>query len=171
MEWITILALIIGPVLAVWVGAALDDRKQKRQAKLWTFITVVGNRHMPLDSDVIKALNSIDVVFADSAKVRSRWAEYRDLTERDLSTEQNMRNLTDKYVELMHAMATVLGYGGKISQIEVSRPYIPQLIGNNMAQAQQLYDAVMSVLTGKSPIVVTPPGSPQVLEGEKKEGA
>lgn len=154
MEYITLLALFLGPVLAVLVGAWLENRKEKRTAKRWLLYALVSNRHARLDNDVIKAMNSIDVVFADDKEVRARWKEYLKLTEADLSAELNLRNLDNKYIELVHAMAQVLGLAGKISQIQVSEAYTPQLVGTNQMRSEALIEGLIGVLSGKTPLAV-----------------
>src|SRR5262245_46749487 len=71
-------------------GAIPGQRSRERYArfshfatgskhKLGILATLMGSRHNPLTTENVRALNMIDLVFHDQAKVRSLWHEYFDM--------------------------------------------------------------------------------------------
>lgn len=119
--WITGLAIILGPLAGVLFTLWFQARKERREAKQQLFLALMAERKAPLVSQqVAQALNKIDVVFADSAKVRSLWHEYYALLH-----QQPGEPRTHKWLELLAAMALELGYK-HLSQIDIDKFYIPQ---------------------------------------------
>ena len=45
MVWINIIAVLIAPVIAVWVGQKLQDRSEKRKDKMAVFKAVMTDRY------------------------------------------------------------------------------------------------------------------------------
>ena len=45
---LTVLAIVIGPLLALWLQRLAEARREKRQAKLWVFRTLMMHRATPL---------------------------------------------------------------------------------------------------------------------------
>jgi hypothetical protein len=79
MVWVNILAILLSPVVAVMVTVLLQSRREKRNQKLWIFNALIATRHSPIVDENVRALNMIDVVFHDSARVRQLWHEYFDM--------------------------------------------------------------------------------------------
>lgn len=166
-DLINVLAILLSPVIAVLVTIWMQDRREKRGRMYWVFATVVANRHQKLDATVVQALNSIDVVFTDHPKVRQLWKEYMDITEQDVTQPNMLKRLDDKYVELTDAMARVLGYGGKVSQLEMGKAYLPTGLGNQVVQSQELLTQALAVFKGEQPLVVAAyqPDQPEQHKG------
>ena len=62
-DWITVLAIVVGPILALLAQRALDSlREEKRRQKL--YFTLMSTRAAWLSNEHVQALNSIDIVFA-----------------------------------------------------------------------------------------------------------
>src|SRR5260370_36866604 len=72
-EWITIVAILAGPIFAVITQLTWQRWKEIRDQKRWIFNTLMSLRAMPLSPDYVKALNMIDVVFYKNGAVRKRW--------------------------------------------------------------------------------------------------
>src|SRR5260221_75774 len=72
-EWIMIVAILVGPILAVVTQFVWQKIRVKRDQKLWVFSTLMINRHAPLTPDFVKAANYIDVVYFKYPKIRARW--------------------------------------------------------------------------------------------------
>ncbi len=73
---INALAIVLAPIVALWIGGILQRRSETHRSKLTLFGTLVGLRHEPLSTDAIRALNLIDAVFADDPAVREAWTRY-----------------------------------------------------------------------------------------------
>ena len=75
MVWINIVAVIIAPIIAVWVGQKLQDREEKRKDKMAIFKAVMTDRY-GWSRETVLALNSIPIVYANDKAVRDAWKEY-----------------------------------------------------------------------------------------------
>ena len=69
-EWLTIAAIVLGPVLAVATQLWFQKRKVKRDSKLSVFNTLMGLRPQIVHVDFVKAFNMIDVVFYENRDIR-----------------------------------------------------------------------------------------------------
>lgn len=59
MTIINSFAIIIIPIVAVFIGQKLQDRSQKRKDKLEIFRTLMMNRGIGWTSETVRALNTI----------------------------------------------------------------------------------------------------------------
>jgi len=118
-----ILAIVIGPIIAVLISVWLQRRHQKRDGKLSVFYTLMAYRKSyPPAKDLVKALNLIDVVYADEAKITQLWHRYYDL----LCETGARRELREHaYLELLSAIAIHLGFR-KLQQTDIDKFYTPQ---------------------------------------------
>ena len=105
MDWIIIvnlIAIVLAPIVAVWIAQRLQDRAAKRKDKLDIFKTLMGKRGIPLDRDGLEALNTICVIFSDSVKVMDSWKKYTAEYDSD-SPGKN-----DTFIEMLENMAKSL---------------------------------------------------------------
>ena len=74
-EWITIAAIVLGPVLALFIRRILDGIREKRERRVQLFLTLMRTRATPLAPDHVNALNSIEVVFdgENDRRIREAW--------------------------------------------------------------------------------------------------
>lgn len=64
MEWLTLLAILLSPVIAVVVSLRVHERDKVRDAKFRILTTLMAGRHAPIMQDNIRALNMVDLDFA-----------------------------------------------------------------------------------------------------------
>lgn len=67
-----ILAIILAPLIAVWVGQLIHTREEKRNDKLSIFKTLMATRN-GWTMESVKALNIIEIVFSDDKNVLISW--------------------------------------------------------------------------------------------------
>jgi len=67
--WLTILAIIIGPLLAFEVQRRSDNRRERRSRKVEIFRKLMMTLKVPLAPSHVDAINSIHVEFYDDRKV------------------------------------------------------------------------------------------------------
>ena len=147
MVWVNILAILLSPVVAVLVTVFLQRRKEKRDQKLWIFNTLIATRHTPIVDENVRALNMIDVVFHDSARVRDLWHEYFDmLCNEGLNNPTGWGQRQKKNLELITEMAKVVGYGAAITHLDVDRVYYPVGLGEQSQKAQEIGAELLRVL-------------------------
>lgn len=80
MEILTIIAILIGPFLGIFVYGKIEDRKHAYNRKLDVYKTLMATRGAQLSPDYVNALNRIDVEFTadDEKAVREAWSAYLD---------------------------------------------------------------------------------------------
>jgi len=119
---VTIAALALGPVIAVWLTLWHQVRSEKRAAKTRLFITLMAHRKSnPPASDWANSLNLIDVVYADRPKVVALW---HSLYEVLVTTPWNQQRYTHAYLEMLSAMAKSIGYK-TLTQTDLDKFYVP----------------------------------------------
>jgi hypothetical protein len=132
-EFITIIALIAGPVCAVRIQTYLEDRKEKKQRKLQIFKTLMATRGALLSPSHIESLNRIDLEFYGETKyqkVRDSWKEYFDNLVQKESAESNLHGWMDKNGDLL---ATLLHEMGKSLEYKFDRVLIKRNIYSPIA--------------------------------------
>jgi hypothetical protein len=118
--WITALAIFLGPLAGVLFTLWFQSRKERRDAKERLFLTLMSGRKSIVSPEVTKALNQIDVVFADKPKIKALWHKYYALL-----AQQPGEDRVHTWLELLATMAQELGYKG-VSQVDLDKFYIPQ---------------------------------------------
>lgn len=119
--WITGIAIVAGPLAGVLFTLWFQSRKEKNDAKHQLFLALMAERKAPLvTAQVAQALNKIDVVFANSTKVKSCWHEYYALLHQAPSELR-----VHKWLELLTLMSQELGYK-QLSQLDLDKFYVPQ---------------------------------------------
>jgi len=119
--WITGLAIFIGPLAGVLFTLWFQSRKERCNAKLQLFLALMSERKSHVISkEITKALNQIDVVFADFQEIKALWHKYYSLLSVIPGEER-----THTWIELLAAIAKELNYRG-LSQVDLDKFYIPQ---------------------------------------------
>lgn len=135
-DWINIIAIILSPVFAVLITVWLTTKNEKRKEKVEVFKQLMIARAIPGTIEYVKILNSLDVVFADSQKVRAAW---KDLFNEYAKVNADNYSILSKRTKLIEAIAKDLGYNDKIAWDEIiSNPYIP----NWLVEEWKQYDLV-----------------------------
>ncbi|WP_218081247.1 DUF6680 family protein [Anthocerotibacter panamensis] len=117
---IMVVAVLVGPIIAVAITLWTQDRQEKSKAKRDLFLLLMGERqHLVISYQVARALNTIDVVFSGCAPVLQAWHKYYELLSQPPS---QLRVHT--WLELLTAMASELGYS--IRQTDLDKFYLPQ---------------------------------------------
>lgn len=140
MTIINSLAIIIIPIVAVFIGQKLQDRSQKRKDKLEIFRTLMMTRGMGWTTETVRALNIIEIVFSDDKAVLERWKEYFNRLCIQSPDDMQMKKIREAQYKLLEAMACSLGYKDQITWETIQNPYIPQGMHDAMQQQKNLQD-------------------------------
>lgn len=130
-----IIAVIVAPILAVLIGQYLQNRDEKRKDKLSIFKILMTNR-LGWSYESVYALNIIDIAFADSDDVCTKWAEYYKFLCIQKPDEMQLKQRQEAQDKLLEAMAKDLGYKNRITWDKIQNPYIPQGMVDAMQQRQ-----------------------------------
>lgn len=97
--------------------------------------TLMSNR-MVWSVESVRAMNIIDIVFADDESVRKAWNEYYQRLCVEQPTETQLKQIQQTQDKMLETMAISLGYKGKITWETIQNPYIPKGMVAAMDQQQ-----------------------------------
>jgi len=122
---ISIIAIVIGPIAAVYVGEYLQDRKKKYDAKMNLFLNLMAHRGDQVCRDFVRSLNLVEVVFYDCPKVLECLRKhFENLHSNGLINPVETRR--SSWLELAASIAKALHYT-ELRQTDLERYYIPQV--------------------------------------------
>lgn len=158
-EIITIVAIIVGPVLALFAQRILDNMREKRKRKLALFQTLLTSRATPISIQHVQALNSIELEFyprkGKNMRVIDAWRIYSDHLNQPRSDDQQQVKVwadrrQDLIVDLLYEMAQCLGYD--FEKVMIKRDaYYPTGLTDMENEGNVLRKAVIQVFEeGKS---------------------
>lgn len=125
-----VMATALGPIAAVLITLWHQERTQKRSAKERLFIALMAHRkYMPPAIEWVKALNLIDVVYADHPKVIEAWHDLYDYVH---IVPMDMKQYEHRCTNLLSEIASVLGYRN-LKQTDIDKFYAPQAHGDQAA--------------------------------------
>lgn len=164
-DWMMVVAVLLGPIIAVQLTRYLDNKKEKRERKLQVFKTLMATRAYTISWDHVVALNRIDLEFNkddnNEKAVIEAWKAYLDLLcDKSILPDQWNIKRTELFVELLHKMAQVLDYDFDKTHIKNSS-YSPAAHGNTEAELKALRVGLIEMLEGKRPIPMTIVNWPQ----------
>ena len=165
-----ILAVIFAPIITLVISSILQDQKDKRYQKIEIFKLLTADRHDLVNENTVRALNLIDVVFSDHKDVTHLWREYYEMqTNTGFNNENGNKLREEKYKELIHAMATILGY--KNYHLDISRVYNPSGLATQKFLNNSILLELHKLLSNseKVNINITPIGIAQSIIENKKE--
>lgn len=123
-DWLTLIALIAGPVLAVWLTLWHQGKADKMGAKRRIFMSLMAYRKTANNpnQEWVNSLNLIDVTFENDPEVIAKWRSVYDILDQRQAGTPRWQHA---YIELLSAMAQVLGYK-RLTQTDIDKFYIPQ---------------------------------------------
>jgi hypothetical protein len=158
-EWITIAAIVLGPILALLTQRVIDRIREKRERRVQLFLTLMRTRATPLAPDHVNALNSIDVVFDGDRdqKIREAWRKPLSHAVADASQPTWQERYNDLKVELFREIGLLVGYSFDIDYFKRQVHY-PKAFGDIEADAVRLRTSLTKALTedGLKVQLVTP---------------
>ena len=129
---ISIVAVIVAPIVSVWLGNHLQKLSMKRKDKIDLFKTLMMSRN-GWTVESVRALNILDIVFSDDPAVRKAWKEYYDKLCTDNPSPNDLMKIQNAQYNLLETMAISLGYKDKITWKTIQNPYLPK----GMLEAEQ----------------------------------
>jgi hypothetical protein len=130
--------------------------------------SLLGLRHDPQSVESVRALNMIDVVFADDHAVREAWTRYiTTLNDPALNEGIGFAIRDEKRRELLLEIVKSLGLAGKISSTDLLRSYMPTFAAetaqprdNGAGYKRTLYDEYLKTKGVSYPVFWPPPEAP-----------
>ena len=112
----TIAAIVIGPVVALWLQRISERRRDQHSRKLLIFKELMATRASRLSSRHVDALNAIEVEFSgtspDDKGVLDSWRLYLDhlTTSQDGDAQRWNDKANDLLTALLYEMSRALSY-------------------------------------------------------------
>ncbi len=123
------IAILLAPIIALWIGGVLQARSTIRQQRLSLLSLLLSLRHRPLSPEVFEALNLIDVTFVDKPKVREAWSKYyAAMNDNNLNVSAGFAVRDEKRRDLTIAIVECLGLQKKITTADLLRTYVPTAV-------------------------------------------
>ena len=153
-DWISIIAVLVSPLIAVSVTVWLEKRRQKRKDKMELFQALMTQRGINESYAWVNALNSIHIIFSDDKEVIDALEAFLDTTNVKNPEDMDLVSFDNKKVKLLEVMAKSLGYSKNINWGQIKSPYVPrwmsqeQAFNSIMKEAQLKY--AENILNGQS---------------------
>ncbi len=177
-----IIAVILGPILAVQVQKRIELWRSGRERKIHIFKILMATRGTPVTPNHVEALNLIDIEFSGNNKkeksVRDAWKIYlnhlceypRDY--QDPAYKSKIDTWTSKsrdcLVEMLYTMAQTLGY--EFDKVQLKKgAYTPQGFLDLEFEQSLARRGLLDVLYGKRGIPVVPFKNPDNNVPEKSD--
>ncbi len=161
-DGIMIVAVILGPILAVQVQKLIETSEEKRSRKLRIFKTLMTTRGTPISVPHVEALNMIDIEFGSRRLVEkdviTAWKVLLDhfssgpQDQTDPQFQAKLDSWSDREAEmhaaLLHKMGKAVGYD--FDEVHLKKAvYFPK--GHGQAEAHNLFirNSVVDLFLGK----------------------
>jgi hypothetical protein len=180
-EWLTLVAIVVGPVSAVCITLWIERRRQVRDRRLYVTRMLLMTRHLPADPQYNAAINLIPVEFNDQPKVMAAWRTYHERVHQRVEPSQQADH--DKRVTaaqsglifeiLRSAGLTNISEGDIQTQAYVSEGFIKRdtlyldslrampAIAETLERQRELTQRMVEALPQR------PPAPPQVPDGRQ----
>lgn len=184
VDWLTITAILLGPIIAIRITRYLEKRRDDYGRKERIFKTLMATRATRLAGDHVQALNLIDVEFYDKGiwprhrknkAVVEAWKEYLDLLGNKPLNEKSFAvwtsKLDDLFIELMYKMSIALGYDFDRTAIK-NTSYMPTAHGTELDEQAVIRKGFAAIFRGEAALPmewIQPDPSPEELERRKAE--
>jgi hypothetical protein len=160
----TIIAVLVGPILALLIQRLLDRLREARKKKIDIFKTLMMYRGTRLSPAFVQALNLIDLEFTKKSEkaVRDAWKESQDFysewgrkspAEKESQAAQLNSRAVELLAELLVKMGASLGY--PLDRVYIKKGwYYPEGLTNIELEQHALRQGLLKVLNGQSVLPV-----------------
>jgi hypothetical protein len=125
----TLIAIVVGPILAVAITRFIDRKVEARGRKLQLFRNLMQTRGLRIDPTHVAALNTVEIEFYGESQVVAAYKSYIEHLSAPMPTvDEQVRffeQRTDLFMNLLHKMGTALKY--RFDKRDLERlSYVPQ---------------------------------------------
>ena len=155
--WLTIAALLLGPILALTIQRLLDHIREKQKRKIAIFRSLMATRGYTISPQHVGSLNEIDVEFysawpQSNKRVTTAWKALRnhlyDTTTFAGDAAAWNRRSAELRVDLLHEMGEAVGY--PFDKDDIARNvYVPGAHGETEAEWNVIRKALAKVFQSK----------------------
>ena len=154
----TIVAILLGPILALWIQRISERRRARSSRKLFIFKELMATRATRISPRHVDALNAIEIEFSEGSKsdrkVVDTWRLYLDHLCTEVSDDQLPRwteKSNDLLTDLLYEMSRALRYD--FDKVALKKNvYSPKAHSDLEMDAYLLRKYVVEMMVGKRPI-------------------
>ena len=174
-DGLLILAVIVGPILAVQVDNILESMRDDKKRRIWIFKTLMATRALNVSPDHVQSLNMIDLEFRGKkyTGVTLAWKTYLDHLNsypRDQRELQPVwRQDSAKFLtKLLLEMGKSLGYK-ELDEVQIKKGiYYPEAHGLIEDQMSLIRNGIIKVLYGETKLLMNVTDFPSDQEAIEK---
>jgi len=156
-EWITLAAIILGPILAVVVTRRIDAKREARANRLAIFKTLMRTRGTKIHHEHVGALNLVEIEFYNEGKVADalqKYFEHLNNGTEGTDADRWLKRSDHLFTKLLSEMARSLGYG--IEQLQIlTGGYVPKGWEDAENRHSEMQKKIIELLHGKRTLPVT----------------
>lgn len=154
--WLTIIAIILGPLLAFGVQRWRDALREQRNRRLDIFKRLLLTLKVSMAPNHVDAINSIPLEFHSSSSVIEAWRLYTShLNERQSDPKAWGQKKFDLLVDLVYQIAQQMNYSHIDKALLRDNLYVPQGYQDAEEELRQMRGAWLQVLQGQRPLPMT----------------
>lgn len=125
MTIINIIAIILSPIIALFISHKVQISYEKRKEKMEILKILMARRVLSNSIEYVNALNIIDIIFVDSPNSPKVKAAYKSLYEAYHQPNYDVSKSQMKLTKLIEAIVADVGYNEKITWDDIQQPYYP----------------------------------------------
>ena len=138
-EWLTLVAIIVGPIVAVAITLWVESRRRKSESRMVVARLLMATRHLPGDANYSTAINLIPIEFHDCKAVMTAFKEYGRQIRNALPDTEEGRQLMHR--ETMTAQTKLLSavlqaMGMRVSEADLA---LEAYAAGGMIQRDNIY--------------------------------
>jgi hypothetical protein len=130
-DWLTLLAIVLGPMTAVSITLWIEHRRRVRERQLQIMRMLLSTRHTPANPQYNAAINLIPAEFNSQPEVMAAWRRYHDLvnqhpTPADLPDHQKRMSVAQSALifQIMVSLGLKLSEGDIQTQAYISQAFV-----------------------------------------------
>jgi hypothetical protein len=156
--WLTIAAIITGPLAALLIQKYLEDRRGREDRKVKIFRDLMATRASRLSALYVQSLNGIETEFYGDTRVIEEWRSlvnhlYTPYGQDEPTATRWNEQVADLLTNLLYEMAESLGY--HFDKVTLKRNvYHPTGWNTTEGEFARLRQAAVAVFEGGKPIKV-----------------
>jgi len=163
MDWVTIVAIILGPILAVQASNFTEQRKRERGRKDQILRTLIATSTSDrLSKRHVEALNMINLEYRGCTdrkgkEVREAWKQYYDILYNYKSTPSEqlwIDKADDLFYLLLFKMSKYLGYHYDDITTFKRSFYSPQAHDDSLQRQKTVDEFIRDVASGKKAVPI-----------------
>ncbi len=166
---ITILAILLGPIVAIQAHKWRELYTEERSRKLNIFKTLMATRGSRLSFEHVRALNMIDTEFYDEREIINAWKCYLDCLNGGDAELANWADRRDSlFIDLLSKMAKSLRYHFDCAHLKKA-VYTATAHGKEEEYQYFVRESIRKIFSGEQAISMKVISSPMPNEASKKQ--